>query len=95
MPFTNGRLRNKSCIKVCNRQNLSLTDRLTIYPVTAPKPDLLIRLFNELIEHHPEYKEYLPEVNEEVIRKVIADLHMRVRTNEIISLIMGRYALIG
>ena len=65
------------------------------YPKAPKKSDLLIRLFNELIEHHPEYKEYLPEVSEEAIREVIADLHMRVRTNDIVGLIMGRYALIG
>lgn len=64
------------------------------YPKAAKKSDLLIRLFNELIEHHPEYKEYLPKVSEEVIRQVIADLHMRVRTNDIVGLIMGRYGMI-
>lgn len=65
------------------------------YPKAPKKSDLLLRLFNELIEHHPQYKEYLPEVNEEVIREVIADLHMRVRTDEIVSLITGRYGMIN
>ena len=60
------------------------------YPKAPKKSDLLICLFNDLTDNHPQYKEYLPEVNEEVIRKVIADLHMRVRTDEIVSLIMGR-----
>lgn len=60
------------------------------YPKAPKKSDLLIRLFNDLTDNHPQYKEYIPEVTEEVIRKVIADLHMRVRTNEIVSLIMGR-----
>ena len=63
-------------------------------PKAPKKSDLLIRLFNELIEHHPEYKEYLPEVNEEVIRNTIAALHMRVRTDDIVGLIMSRYGMI-
>ena len=65
------------------------------YPKAPKKSDLLIRLFNDLLDNHPQYKEYLPEVSEEVIRNTIADLHMRVRTNDIVGLIMGRYVMIN
>lgn len=65
------------------------------YPKAPKKSDLLIRLFNDLLGNHPEYKEYLPEVTEEVIRNTIADLHMRVRTNDIVRMIMGRNSLTG
>ena len=54
---------------------------------------MLIRIFSELVENHREYKNYFPVVNEEAIRKGIADLHMRVRTNDIVSLIMNRTIL--
>ena len=65
------------------------------YPKAPKKSDLLIRLFNDLLGNHPEYKEYLPEVTEEVIRNTITDLHMRVRTNDIVRMIMGRNSLTG
>ena len=64
------------------------------YPKVPKKSDLLIRLFNDLLDNHPEYKEYLPTVTEEIIRDTIAELHMRVRTNDIVSLIMVRKTMI-
>lgn len=60
------------------------------YPKAPKKSDLLIRLFNDLLDNHPEYRKNLPEVTEEGVRDTIAALHMRVRTNEIINLIMSR-----
>lgn len=65
------------------------------YPKVPKKSDLLIRLFNDLLDNHPEYQEYLPTVTEEIIREVISALHMRVRTNEIVNLIKCRYELIN
>ena len=64
------------------------------YPKVSKKSDLLIRLFNELLDSHPEFHGYLPEVTEEIIRDTIADLHMRVRINDIVDLIMSRYGMI-
>jgi hypothetical protein len=65
------------------------------YPKAPKKSDLLIRLFNDLLDSHPEYKEYLPTVAEEIIRDTITALHMRVRTNDIVSLIMSRYGMLN
>ena len=65
------------------------------YPKVPKKSDLLISLFNDLLDSHPEYRAYLPTVTEEVIREVISALHMRVRTNDIVELIINRYCLIG
>lgn len=64
------------------------------YPKAPKKSDLLIRLFNDLLDSHAEYKEYFPAVTEEIIRDTIAELHMRVRTNDIVNLIMCRYELL-
>lgn len=64
------------------------------YPKAPTKNDLLIKLFNEFIDANPIYKNYLPTLTEQTVRKVIADLNMKVRTNEIVKLVMGRYGLI-
>ncbi len=64
------------------------------YPKNPTKSDLLITLFNELIDEYPEYKAVIPTVTEELVRMVITKLNMKVRTEEIVGLVMGRYKLI-
>jgi len=64
------------------------------YPTKATSADLLISLFNELLDEHPEYREYLPMLTEEKVRGVIAKLNMKVKTQTIVDYVMGRYALI-
>ena len=64
------------------------------YPAKPKKGDLLISLFNEVMAAHPEYKEFIPELTEQTVRKVIGKLGMKVRTQDVVDLVMGRYALI-
>jgi hypothetical protein len=64
------------------------------YPAKPKANDILIQLFNEVLEEYPEYREYLPEIKEETVREVIANLHMRVKTQSVVDLVMGRYRLI-
>lgn len=64
------------------------------YPSKPKANDLLIQLFNEVLEEYPEYQECLPEIKEEIVREVIANLHMRVKTQSVVDLVMGRYYLI-
>ena len=64
------------------------------YPKAPTKNDLLIKLFNEYIKSNPEYKKYIPTLTEQTVRKVIADLHMKVKTNDIVELVIGRYEMI-
>jgi hypothetical protein len=64
------------------------------YPKAPVRSDLLIRLFCDVLSGHPEYEGYMPEIKEETVRETIAGLHMRVRTNDIVDLIMKRYAMI-
>ena len=64
------------------------------YPTKATSVDLLIVLFNELLEEHPEHRDYLPVLTEEAVRGVIAKLNMKVKTQTIVDYVMGRYALI-
>lgn len=64
------------------------------YPSRPNKGDLLITLFNDLTDKHSEYKKYIPEINEILVRNIIDKLNMRVRTQEIVHLIIGRNKLI-
>jgi hypothetical protein len=64
------------------------------YPAKPKANDLLIQLFNEVLEEYPEYRDYLPDIKEDGIRDVIANLHMKVKTQSVVDLIMGRYNLI-
>ncbi len=61
------------------------------YPKKPTKNDLLINLFNEFIGNHTEYKEILPVVSEEIVKKSISDTGMRISSKEIIDIIMRRY----
>jgi hypothetical protein len=63
------------------------------YPKHPKHNDLLIKLFNEFIKVNPEYKKYIPTLTEKTVCCVIDDLHMRVRTNDVVELVMGRYRL--
>jgi hypothetical protein len=64
------------------------------YPSKTGAKDMLISLFNELIEKYPNYKSYVPKVTEEIVRDVIAKLNMKVKSQVIVDLIVGRYSLI-
>lgn len=64
------------------------------YPSKPKSGDMLITLFRELIDSYPEYREYIPEITEDTVRGVISGIGMRVRTPEIVELVMSRYALV-
>lgn len=76
----------------CFDHNMALISRG--YPSKPKKSDILIMLFNELMEEYPDCKEYIPNVDEQIILSVISKLGMKVRTKEICSLITERYKLI-
>lgn len=60
------------------------------YPGVARRNDILTAMFDELLNEHPEYESYVPTVTEELIRQVIGDVGMRVRTSSIVSIILSR-----
>lgn len=64
------------------------------YPSAPPKPDMLIRLFNDVMKEHPEYRQYVPVLTEQTVREVIDRIGMEVRTQAIVDMVVGRYALI-
>ena len=64
------------------------------YPTTKSTNDLLITLFNELMEKYPEYKVYIPTLTEQMIKKVINKLNMKVKSQLIVDFVMKRYQAI-
>lgn len=64
------------------------------YPNKTQPNDLLIRLFDDFIDEYPEYRRYIPEVTESIVRSVIEKLGMRVKTNAVVDMIMTRYSFI-
>lgn len=65
------------------------------YPSMPKSNDLLISLFNDVLASHPEYRKYLPTVTEDIVRKCVDDLHMRVKKDIVVRLVMGRYEYIS
>ena len=65
------------------------------YPSKPKSGDLLISLFNDVLKAHPEYRKHLPELTEATVRKVIDRLGMKVRTQTIVDLVMGRYSYLS
>ena len=58
------------------------------------KNDLLIRLFNELMEYDSRLKRYIPELTDDMVLDIIKSVGMRIRTKEITEFIMNGYNLI-
>ena len=61
------------------------------YPSKPGAKDMLISIFNELVEKYPTYRAYIPEVTEEIVRDMIAKLNMKVKSQVIVELVVGRY----
>ncbi len=59
------------------------------------KNDLLVKLFNELLEYDSSLKKYVPLLTEEIILKTIKSVGMRVKSKEIAEFIMNGYNLIN
>lgn len=55
------------------------------------KNDLLVRLFNELLEYDSRLKQYIPSLTEEMVLKTIKSVGMRVKSKEIAEFIMNGY----
>ena len=64
------------------------------YPSKANSNDLLIVLFNEVMDSYPEYKKYVPTITEDVISDVIRQVGMRVKSKEIVNIVLGRYNIV-
>ncbi len=61
------------------------------YPSKPGAKDMLISLFNELMEEYPDYKSYIPEVTQDMVKNTIAKINMKVKSLDIVNLVVGRY----
>lgn len=73
--------------------NMALISRGYPKNITG-KNDLLIRLFDELMEYDSCLKQYLPILTEDIIIDVIKSIGMKVQTKKIVEFIMNRYNMI-
>ena len=64
------------------------------YPSKPKSKDMLISLFNEFVEEYPDFCAYVPDLTEEIVRKVLDRLNMKVKSQTIVDFVMGRFALI-
>ena len=64
------------------------------YPKRSTSKDLLIRLFNELLDNHPEYKAYIPKLDESTVKEIMDKINMKVKRQEITDFVMSRYSFI-
>lgn len=58
------------------------------------KNDLLIKLFNELMNYDNSLKQFVPDLSEDMIKSVIKDVGMKVKSKEIAAFVTNGYALI-
>lgn len=61
------------------------------YPSKNTSNDVLIRLFCELLDAYPMYKEYIPNLKRENVEDVLSKLNMRVREKDIIDILLERH----
>ena len=65
------------------------------YPTNkVSEKDILIVLFNELVAVYPQYRKLIPEITEELLADILRKLNMKVRSKDIINLVMSRYNFI-
>jgi hypothetical protein len=64
------------------------------YPSKTGNKDILITIFNELMDEYPNFRSYIPQVTEEVVKDILNKLNMKVKSQLIVDLIMKRYNMI-
>ena len=60
----------------------------------SSKNDLLIKLFNDLLNYDNSLKKHIPLISDDIIKDTIKSVGMRVKSKYITEFIMNRYALI-
>ena len=73
----------------CFDHNMALISRG--YPTGKGKKDLLITLFNDVINNHPEYKKYIPVITEKAIDEALTETGMKVKEKAVKEYIIKRY----
>ena len=64
------------------------------YPSKTGNKDILITMFNELMDEYPTFRSYIPKVTEEIVQDILNKLNMKVKSQLIVDLVMKRYNMI-
>lgn len=64
------------------------------YPSKAKKTDVLVNCFNTLLCEYPEFKDFVPKVTEEILKEILEKINMKVKSQQIIDIIMSRYDMV-
>lgn len=72
--------------------NMALIARC--YPSKTGNKDILITMFNELMDEYPNFRSFIPQVTEETVKIVLSKLNMKVKSQLIVDLVMKRYNMI-
>ena len=65
------------------------------YPQRTGNKDVLITMFNELLEEYPTFRSFVPRVTEDTVRKVLNKLNMKVKSQLVVDLVTKRYEMIA
>ena len=64
------------------------------YPSKTGNKDILITMFNELMDEYPNFRSFIPQVVEETVKIILSKLNMKVKSQLIVDLVMKRYNMI-
>ena len=64
------------------------------YPSKTGNKDILITMFNELMDEYPNFRSFIPQVTEETVKIILSKLNMKVKSQLIVDLVMKRYNMI-
>ena len=61
------------------------------YPSKTKSKDMLISVFNELLDEYPTCRSYIPVLTEGIVSEVIEKINMKVKSKVIIDMVIDRY----
>lgn len=64
------------------------------YPSKLGSKDILITMFNELLEEYPNFRSFVPRLTEETVTTVLQKLNMKVKSQVIVDMVTKRYEMI-
>ena len=64
------------------------------YPSKLGSKDILITMFNELLEEYPNFRSFVPQLTEETVTMVLQKLNMKVKSQVIVDMVTKRCEMI-
>ena len=64
------------------------------YPSKLGSKDILITMFNELLEENPNFRSFVPQLTEKTVTTVLQKLDMKVKSQVIVDMVTKRYEMI-